>query len=117
MSYLPLTDPFILRFSKDGIDYEAKVIYAKSTDCCKHFFDVTIQKPEGIKSFHLKEKPTSGPGSENMIWIDENDQVKMFYQVLGYEIEQYMRKNLGILLIDAPVADQEVDHMRDKEND
>lgn len=117
MSYLPLTDPFTLRFNKEGMEYEAKVIYAKSNDCGKHFFDVTIQKPEGCKSFQLKQKPTSGTGSDHIIWIDEIDQVNMLYQVLGNEIEQHLRHNLGILLINAPVNDKEGNYGRDKEND
>ena len=107
MEFIPLTDPFTLRFNNNGVTYEATVLYAKSLDCFNHFFDITMQTPEGMRCFHLKEKPHLNPGSETIIWIDQNDHVKMLYQVLGNEIQQYLRKHLGILLIDAPIVQKQ----------
>lgn len=117
MTYTPLTDPFTIRFVKDEVEYEAVVTYAREKDCCANFFDVAIKAPPGIESFHLKEKPTPGADFESMIWVDDQDQVKMIYQVIGEEIEKYLRKNLGIILIDAPVTIQEDDFISGKENE
>lgn len=116
MPYTPLVDPFTIRFRKDEVEYEALVTYAKETDCCANFFDVNIKVPAGIKPFQLKEKPTPGAESESMIWVDKDDQVKMLYQIMGDEIEKYLRKDLGIILIDAPVINHE-DDFSSREND
>lgn len=104
MPYTPLTDPFTIRFYKDEVEHEAQVIYAKETKCCANFFDVRVKVPQGIGQFYLKEKPTPGTEADSMIWVDKEDQAKMIYQVIGDEIEKYLRKDLGIFLIDAPVV-------------
>lgn len=116
MLYTPLSDPFTIRFMKDDVEYEALIIYAKEKDCCTNFFDITIKVPAGIKPFHLKEKPTPGAETGSMIWVDKDDQVKMIYQIMGDEIEKYLRKDLGIFLIDAPVINHE-DDFSSQEND
>lgn len=116
MPYTPLTDPFTIRFLKDEVEHVALVTYAKETDCCANFFNVNIKVPKGIKPFHLKEKPTPGAQDESMIWIDDDDQVKIIYQIVGDEIEKYLRRDLGIFLIDAPVVNRE-DNLSSKGND
>lgn len=117
MSYTALTDPFTINFQKDGIHYEAIVTYAQSKECCVNFFDVSIQKPKGMERFHLKEKPTLSPDFDYMVWVDEHEKMKMLYQLIGNEIEIHLRKNLGIFLIGAPVADQENNSFSGEGND
>lgn len=116
MPYTPLTDPFTIRFFNDKVEHEAQVTYAKETSCCANFFDVNVKVPERIGQFHLKEKPTPGAEADSMIWVDKDDQVKMIYQIIGNEIEKYLRTNLGIFLIDAPVIYHEND-FSSQEND
>ena len=103
MAYTALTDPFTVRFDKDGVDYEAMVTYAKMDDCSEYFFHVDVQKPEGIGPIHLKEKPTLNPEYEYMVWVDDNNRVNILYQQLGSEIERQL-KTMGVFLIDSPVS-------------
>jgi len=116
MSFTPLTDPFTIRFRTDDKDYEALVTYARDVDCCTNFFDVVIKSPSGIEPFQLKEKPAPGAEFESMIWVDKQDQVKMLYQFIGDGIERYMKENLRIFLIDAPVHKNEDDFYEGQEN-
>lgn len=103
MAFTALTDPFLVKFEKDGVLYEAVVTYAKQNDCSEYFFDVNMKKPEGLEPIRLKEKPTLNPDYEYMVWVDDKDRINVIYQQLGNEIEQALKK-LGIFLIDAPLA-------------
>src|SRR5215210_7652243 len=108
MEYTPLADPFIINFEKDGYQYEAKIVYAKSTTSCTNFFDVVVNKPKGIEPFCLKEKPVQSLESESMVWVDEHDKQSIFYQLIGNEIAAHLKNNLGIFLLDNSVQnDQE----------
>ena len=73
MDYKPLADPFNITFEKEGIQYKAKVVYAKSATSCANLYYVEIETPEGIEPFCLKEKPLHNEGSETMLsqwWCD-----------------------------------------------
>lgn len=107
MPYTPLTDPFIVHIDHDGILYDVEVTYSKSQECCENFFSINILQPAGITSFHLKEKPTLNPDYDHMVWTDENNKVETLYQELGYEIEQHLRKNLNVFLIDSQVDNED----------
>ncbi len=104
MAFTALTDPFSINVEKDGMEYDAIVTYGNLNDCSSNLFEVSIMKPAGISPFHLKEKPTLNPDYDYMVWVDELNRVTLLYQLIGVEIEKYMRKNLGIFLIDAPLS-------------
>ena len=106
MEYTPLADPFVIRFEKDGVQYEAKVVYGKSTSSCANLFSVEIGWPHGIEPFCLKEKQVHHAQSDIMVWVDEQGRESIFYQVIGNEIAEQLKAKLGIFLLDAPVSDK-----------
>jgi hypothetical protein len=103
MEYTPLADPFMIRFEKDGFEYEAEVVYAKSKSSCTNFFNVEITKPKGVEPFCLKEKPILSSEPGKMFWVDAYDKQSILYQLIGDEIAQHLKNHLGIFLLDAPV--------------
>ena len=103
MVYTPLTEPFEINASKQGMEYKVKVVYVKSYASCANFFDVKVEKPSGIEPFYLKEKPVVTPEFEYTIWVDEYGKQSELYQVIGDAIATHLRDNLGIFLIDIPV--------------
>ena len=107
MDYKPLADPFSVAFEKEGIHYSAKVVYAKSATSCANFYKVDIETPRGIEPFSLKEKPVHHDGDDSMVWTDEQGRDSDFYQLIGHEIANQMRDQLGILLIDTAVGGKE----------
>src|SRR5687767_11139669 len=107
MDYKPLADPFNIAFEKEGIQYKAKVVYAKSATSCANFYKVEIETPKGIEPFCLKEKPVHDEQNDNMIWMDEQGRESNFYQLIGHEITSQMRDQLGIFLIDTAVGGKE----------
>lgn len=104
MEYTPLADPFNIRFRKDGIEYEAKVTYAKSTSSCANLFYVEMIMPHGIEPFRLKERPVHNEEQDLMVWIDAAGRESMFYQLIGEQVAQYLKQQLGIFLLDTPVT-------------
>jgi len=110
MNYTPLADPFVISFEKDGSEYEAKIIYAKSQHSCANFFQVEVTKPKGIEPFCLKEKPVHQPGSDRMLWVDEDDKQSVFYQLIGEEIAISLKEKLGVYLLDVAVEDDDQKH-------
>jgi hypothetical protein len=104
MEFTPLADPFKIRFGKDGIQYEAKVIYAKSISSCTNVFNVEMNWPQGIEPFCLKEKPVHNKEQDLMVWVDEEGRESVFYQLLGEQIADYLKNQLGVFLLDTPVA-------------
>jgi hypothetical protein len=104
MSFTALTDPFNIRVEKDGVEYVANITYGRLNDCGSSLFEVSLVKPEGVPPFLLKEKPTLNPEYDYMVWVDDLNKVNVLYQLIGAEIEKYMRKTLGIFLIDAPLT-------------
>ena len=109
MEYTPLADPFMIRFEKDGVQYEAKVVYGKSTSSCANLFNVEICWPRGIEPFCLKEKQVHHADSDAMVWVDEQGRESVFYQMIGNEIAGQLKAKLGIFLMDAPVSDKDAD--------
>ena len=107
MDYKPLADPFNIAFEKEGIHYKAKVVYAKSATSCANFYNVEIELPTGIEPFRLKEKPVHNQENDSMVWTDEQGRESTFYQLIGNEIANQMRDQLGILLIDTAVGGKE----------
>ena len=107
MDYKPLADPFNIVFQKEGIEYKAKVVYAKSATSCTNFYKVEVESPKGIAPFCLTEKPVHNRENDSMVWMDEEGRESHFYQLTGHEIANQMKDQLGILLIDTPVGDRE----------
>ena len=104
MEFTPLAEPFKIRFTKDEVQYEAKVTYAKSVSSCANVFNVEIIWPQGIEPFCLKEKPVHNKEQDLMVWIDEAGRESVFYQILGEQIAGYLKNQLGIFLLDTPVT-------------
>ena len=100
LDYTPLAEPFTINLQKDGIEYEARVTYAKSRKSCANFFDVVVTKPSGIEPFCLKEKPVLSSDSDSITWVDENDKQSLFYKLVGNEIATNLKNKLGIILLD-----------------
>jgi hypothetical protein len=98
--YTPLAEPFTISFEKDSSEYEARVIYAKSAKSCANFFQVVVNKPEGIEPFCLKEKPVISSDGDSITWVDEDDKQSIFYQTIGNEIASQLKTKLGIYLLD-----------------
>ncbi len=113
MSYTSLAEPFHIQFEKDGEEYAAQVTYVKSGSSCEIFYDVVIQNHEGFESFRLKEKPIRESGSDQIVWIDENNKIKILYQVIGNKIQKHLNRDLGVFLIDEPLADKEIEAAKD----
>ena len=107
MDYKPLADPFNIIFEKEGIEYKAKVVYAKSATSCANLYYVEIETPEGIEPFCLKEKPLRNDDSETMLWSDEHGRESYFYQLIGNEIANQMKEQLGVFLIDTAAGEKE----------
>ena len=106
MNYKPLADPFNITFQKEGIQYKAKVVYAKSATSCANLYYVEIETPEGIEPFCLKEKPLHNDDSETMLWTDEEGRESNFYQLIGNEIARQMKDQLGVFLIDTAAGEK-----------
>ena len=107
MDYKPLAEPFNVAFEKEGIHYKAKVVYAKSATSCANFYKVDIETPKGIEPFCLKEKPVHEEENDSMVWTDEQGRQSAFYQLIGHEIANQMRDQLGIFLIDTVAGGKE----------
>lgn len=106
MEFTPLADPFDIQFGKDGIEYKAKVTYAKSKNSCTNFFYVVVEWPTGIEPICLKEK-ASHEGENTMIWMDEQERESVFYDLIGNEIASQVKHQLGVVLLDMPVSDKQ----------
>jgi hypothetical protein len=107
MEYTPLADPFNIQFRKDGIEYKAKVTYAKSKNSCANFFNVVVEWPTGIEPICLKEKAAHHGNNDTMIWMDEQGRESVFYDLIGNEIASQMKQQLGVVLLDSSVADKQ----------
>ena len=107
MEYTPLADPFNIDFYREEIVYKANVVYAKSTTSCANLYQVMIIEPEKIPPFFLQEKPVHNEENDSMIWVDEQGRESDFYQLIGQEIADQMKDQLGVFLIDNQPADRE----------
>jgi hypothetical protein len=107
MEYKPLAEPFNIAFEKEGIEYKAKIVYAKSATSCTNFYKVEIEFPRGIAPFCLTEKPVHNGEHDSMVWMDDAGRESDFYQLIGYEIVNQMKDQLGVLLIDTPLGDKQ----------
>ena len=105
MDYTALADPFTIRFEKDGIQYEAKVVYAKSISSCANFFKVEMLWPRDIQPFCLKEKQVHNTDNDTMVWVDEQGRESVFYQLIGDHIANQLKAKLGVVLMDAAISD------------
>lgn len=99
MANQPLVEPFYLTINLDGQEYQARITYTKSGNTCKNIFEVEMIEPDGYPVFCLLERPISEPGSEEMVWLDEDGRQSELYQILGTEIAHYL-KNEGVILLD-----------------
>lgn len=108
MAYIQLTEPFEIVVEFEGVNYEVQVTYVKSKSC-ENFFDVCIKRPRGLRPFSLKEDPIRTPEFEYVLWADENGKQNSLYQEIGNAIAKYLRKHLGIYLIDIPITHDEED--------
>ena len=93
MKYTAFTDPFMVRAEKNGYQYEARIVYAKSKQSGANIFDVKITRPSGISPFYLREKPLSARGK---VWVDEKDNESLLYQLFGKAIAAHLKTNLGV---------------------
>jgi hypothetical protein len=100
----PLVEPFQVDFEHDGIQYNARVTYAKADASCRNIFQVSILEPSGITPFTLVEKPAEQHDTEEMLWVDSAGMYSEFYQAIGTEIAEYMKSQLGVVLIDTSVS-------------
>ena len=107
MDYKPLADPFNITFEKEGIHYKAHIVYAKSATSCANFYNVEIESPTDIEPFRLKEKPVHNREHDSMVWTDEQGRESAFYQLIGHQIANQMRDQLGIFLIDTAAGGKE----------
>ena len=111
MQFTPLAGPFDIQFVKDEVQHEATVTYVKAADCCANFFNVELHKPVEMPAFLLKERPGLDPENDDMVWMDEHEKINMLYQYIGTEIENHLKTDLGIFLIDAPVNNKTADSL------
>lgn len=111
MQFTPLAGPFEIKFVKDKVQHEATVTYVKSASCCANFFNVKVHKPGETPAFLLKEKPGPDPENDDMVWMDEHEKINMLYQYIGTEIENHLKKDLGIFLIDANLNNKAADNL------
>jgi len=95
MEYTALTDPFIVKLVKNGYEYEARIVYAKSKQSCVNLFHVKITRPSSIAAFCLMEK-TSSRGT---VWVDERNNESILYQLIGSAVADHLRKNLGVIMM------------------
>jgi hypothetical protein len=106
MEFTPLADPFTIQFKKDAIEYKARVVYAKAVSSCTNVFNVEVITPQGIEPFRLREKPVHSEEEDIMLWIDSEGRDSIFYQLIGEQIAEYLKHQLGIFLLDMPVTDR-----------
>jgi hypothetical protein len=100
----PLVEPFEIHFEFDGTPYDARITYAKADSSCKNIFDVMILEPSGITPFTLIEKPAEQDDEEEMLWVDSAGMYSDLYQAIGTEIAEYMKSQLGVVLIDTNLS-------------
>ena len=100
----PLIEPFEIHLEFEGTPYDVRITYAKADSSCKNIFDVTILEPSGIAPFTLIEKPAEQGDEEEMLWVDSAGMYSDFYQAIGTEIAEYMKSQLGVVLIDTNLS-------------
>lgn len=106
MPLTPQAESFPIRFIKDDTEHEATVTYVKSDACCTNLFNVEVSKPAKAPAFLLREKPGTDRDTDEVIWTDDLGTRNMLYQLIGNEIEKFLKNDLGVFFIDAPLSNR-----------
>lgn len=109
MKNTPMIEPFFLQFDRDGQRFAARITYAKSSGSCQNIFEVDMMQPQSHPSFTLREQTIKSDEGNFTVWVDQEGREKEFYQLVGSEIGQYMKDQLGIFLLDTPLDDNQTD--------